>query len=47
MYERLKHLIINGNAFREKVRMGHYPRIVGKGREVTRKWENNQEVLRL
>ena len=25
MYERLKHLIINADAFREKVRMGHYP----------------------
>ena len=23
MYERLKHLIINADAFREKVRMGH------------------------
>ena len=25
MYERLKHLIINADAFREKMRMGHYP----------------------
>ena len=25
MYERLKHLIINVDAFREKLRMGHYP----------------------
>ena len=25
MYERLKHVIINADAFREKVRMGHYP----------------------
>ena len=33
MYERLKHLIINADAFREKVRMGHYPRIGGKGKK--------------
>ena len=25
MYERLKHLIINVDTFREKVKMGHYP----------------------
>ena len=47
MYERLKHLIINADAFREKVRMGHYPGIGGKGRKVTRIGENNQGVLRL
>ena len=33
MYERLKHLIIDWDAFREKVRMGHYPQIGGKGRK--------------
>ena len=33
MYERLKHLIINADGFREKVRMGHYPRIRGKGKK--------------
>ena len=33
MYERLKHLIINVDAFREKVRMGHYPQIGGKGKK--------------
>ena len=47
MYERLKHLIINVDAFREKMRMSHYPQIGEKGRKVTRKGENNQEVLRL
>ena len=25
MYERLKHLIINADVFREKLMMGHYP----------------------
>ena len=30
IYERLKHLIINADALREKVRMGHYPQIVEK-----------------
>ena len=30
MYERLKHLIINTDAFREKMRMGHYPQTGGK-----------------
>ena len=33
MCQRLKHLIINADAFREKVRMGHYPRIGGKGKK--------------
>ena len=33
MYERLKHLIINADAFREKVRRGHYPGIRGKGKK--------------
>ena len=32
MYERLKHLIINVDAFREKVRIGHYSQIGGKGK---------------
>ena len=31
--KRLKHLIINVDAFREKMRMGHYPRIGGKGKK--------------
>ena len=30
---RLKHLIINADAFRGKVRMGHYPQIGGKGKK--------------
>ena len=30
MYERLKHLIINVDAFKEKMRIGHYPPIRGK-----------------
>ena len=46
MYERLKHLIINADAFREKVRMCHYPQIGGKERKVTIKGQNNQGVLR-
>ena len=33
MYERLKHLIINADAFREKMRMGHYPQIGRKGKK--------------
>ena len=33
MYKRLKHLIINTDAFREKVRMGHYPQIGEKGKK--------------
>ena len=33
MNERLKHLIINADAFKEKVRMGHYPQIGGKGKK--------------
>ena len=36
MYEISKHLIINVDAFKEKMRMGHYPQIEGKG------MENNQ-----
>ena len=47
MYERLKHLIISVDTFREKMRISHYPRIGGKGRKVTREWENNQGALRL
>ena len=47
MYERLKHLIINADAFREKVMMGHYPWLGGRERKVTKEWENNQGVLRL
>ena len=47
MYEGLKHLIINADAFREKMRMGHYPQIVGKGKKGDQKKENNQGVLRL
>ena len=37
MYERLKHLIINADAFREKVWMGHYPQIGGKGKKGNQK----------
>ena len=33
MSERLKYLIINADAFREKVRMGHYPQVGGKGKK--------------
>ena len=33
MYERLKHLIINADVFREKLRMGHYPQVGRKGKE--------------
>ena len=33
MYERLKHLIINVDVFREKLRMGHYPQVEQKGKE--------------
>ena len=33
MYERLKHLIINADVFREKLRMGHYPRVEQNGKE--------------
>ena len=37
MYDRLKHLMINVDAFREKVRMGHYPQIGGKGKKGNQK----------
>ena len=47
MYERLKHLIINVDAFREKVRMGHYPQIGGERRKIYKLGKNNQGVLRL
>ena len=33
MYERLKHLIINTDAFKEKMRMSHYPQIGEKGKK--------------
>ena len=33
MYEKLKHLIINAEAFRQKMRMGHYPWIGEKGKK--------------
>ena len=36
MYERLKHLIINTDAFREKMRMGYYPQTGGKGKKIKR-----------
>ena len=47
MYKRLKHLIINVDTFREKIRIGHYRQVGGKERKVAREWENNQGVLRL
>ena len=47
MYKTLKHLIINADAFKEKMRMGHYPQIGEKERKITAIGENNQEVLRL
>ena len=37
MYERLIHLIINADAFREKVRMGHYPQIGRKGKKSSKR----------
>ena len=37
MYERLKHLIINADTFREKMRIGHYPRIGGKGKKSSKR----------
>ena len=42
MYERLKHLIINADAFREKVRMSHYPQIGGKGKKSNQKMGKQQ-----
>ena len=33
MCERLKHLIINADAFKERVRMSHYPQLGGKRKE--------------
>ena len=36
MYERLKYLIINMDAFSEKMRMGQYPKIGGKGKKSKR-----------
>ena len=48
MNERLKHLIINADTIREKMRIGHYPLIGGKRKEKNaREWENNQRALRL
>ena len=34
MYERLKHLIINVDTFREKMRINHHPQLGGKKRKV-------------
>ena len=45
MYEILKHLIINADTFRDKMRIGHYPQIGGKKRKVAGEWENNQRAL--
>ena len=36
MYERLKHLIINVDTFREKMRINHHPQVGGKKRKVIR-----------
>ena len=47
MYERLKHLIINADDFKEKLRMGHYPQVGKKERKIAIIRENNQGVLRL
>ena len=47
MYKRLKHLIINVDAFREKMRIGYYPQIGRKERKVAREMENNQGAFRL
>ena len=45
MYERLKHLVINVDVFKEKLRMGHYPQVGKKGRKIARIGKNNQGVL--
>ena len=37
MYERLNHLIINADTFREKMRIGRYPWIGGKGKKSSKR----------
>ena len=37
MYERLKHLIINVDTFKGKMRIGHYPQIGGKGKKSSKR----------
>ena len=37
LYERLKHLIINVDTFRETMRIGHYSWIGGKGKKISKR----------
>ena len=45
MYERLKHLIINADIFRKKMRIGHFPQIGRKGKKSSERMGKQQRDI--
>ena len=45
MYERLKHLLISSDTFREKKRAIYDPQVGGRGREMVQEWGGTQKEL--
>ena len=46
MYERLKHLPISSDTFREKKRTIYDPQVGGRGREIVQEWGGTQKELK-
>ena len=47
MYERLKHLIINVDTFREKMRISHYPQVGGKEKKSGKRVEKQPKGIKV